>query len=146
MKKKELIRDAVASAARRLLGRPYFYGAKPEEAPKRFDCSSFVQYVFKKASDINLPRTAIEQAEKGRKLARSSVLLPGDLIFIRGRVGRYNRKFPKGIGHVVLVTGKDEVVHAKFRKVRGKDGGAVVRQRLSSVLKRTDITVIKRVI
>ncbi len=47
--------------ARSLLGKPYRYGAKPEEAPNVFDCSSFTQYVFKQVG-IELPRTSIEQA------------------------------------------------------------------------------------
>jgi cell wall-associated NlpC family hydrolase len=139
-------RARLVEEARKHLGVPYFYGAKPEEAPKRFDCSSFVQYVFRVASGIELPRTALEQAEHGRRINARRGLLPGDLIFIRGRVGRYNRKFPQGIGHVILVTGPNEVIHAKYKKVKGKDGGAVIRQSLASVLWRKDITVIKRVI
>jgi len=53
--------------AKQNLGKPYKYGAKPSEAPKTFDCSSFVQYIYKKVG-IALPRTALEQAHLGKKV------------------------------------------------------------------------------
>lgn len=140
-------RARLTEEALRQLGKPYVYGARWQDAPKRFDCSSFVQYLYKRVG-IRLPRVSIEQATKGRRIAppyrgRLSV---GDLIFIKGRVGRYNRMFPKGIGHVIIVTGPDEVVHAKYKKIRGRNAGSVIRQRLSTVLKRKDITIVRRML
>ena len=146
-REKKLLRERVAELARRQLGKPYFYGATPSEAPHRFDCSSFVQYLYRKLG-IGLPRNSIDQAGTGRRvrLPYRKNLEVGDLIFVRGRVGRYNRRYPQGVGHVILVTGSDEVIHAKYRKVGGKDGGEVKRQRLSTILKRKDITVVRRII
>lgn len=137
-------RQAVAEEARRHLGRPYVYGAKFHDAPHEFDCSSLVQYVYLIAIGIGLPRVSIDQAREGR-LVRPPYegrLEIGDLIFIRGRTGRYDRHYPQGIGHVFIVTGPNEVVHARSRG----DGGQVVRQRLTTVLKRDDITVVRRII
>jgi len=143
---KEALRAALAAEARRQLGKPYFYGALWQEAPRRFDCSSFVQYLYKKVG-MAIPRVSIDQAREGRRVsARPGALRAGDLIFFRGKVGRYDRRFPQGIGHVVIVTGPDEVVHAKYKKVRGRDAGSVVRQRLRTILKRKDITVVKRLL
>lgn len=144
---KEKLRGRLAELARRQLGRPYFYGATPSEAPRRFDCSSLVQYLYGKLG-VRLPRNSIDQAGTGRHVRqpyRKNIEV-GDLIFVRGRVGRYNRRYPRGVGHVILVTGPDEVVHAKYRKIAGKDAGEVRRQRLSTILKRKDITVVRRII
>lgn len=144
--KSERLRALIRAEAHRQLGKPYVYGARWQDAPKRFDCSSFAQYLYKKAG-IAIPRVSIDQAAAGRRVAaKASMLKVGDLIFIRGRSGRYDRKFPQGIGHVIVVTGPDEVIHAKYKKSRGKDGGSVIRQTLRKVLKRRDITVVKRYI
>ncbi|MEY4744409.1 MAG: hypothetical protein RL272_354 [Candidatus Parcubacteria bacterium] len=144
--KKEAVRLLLAEEARRQLGKPYVYGARWQDAPREFDCSSFAQYLYKKAG-IAIPRVSIDQARRGVRVApERGALKVGDLIFVRGRTGRYDRHFPKGIGHVVVVTGPDEVIHAKYEKIRGKDGGRVIRQRLSTILKRKDITAIKRIL
>jgi len=134
------VRRAIRAEALKQLGKPYRYGASWQEAPKVFDCSSFVQYVYKRAG-IEIPRVSIEQARRGRRVPSGAQLKVGDLIFTRSVQGRYDRQFPEGIGHVYLVTGPDEVVHARSRRPSG-----VVRQRLATVLKRKDVTVIKRIL
>lgn len=140
----EAKRRRIAKEARRQLGKPYVYGARWQDAPEEFDCSSLAQYLYKKIG-LAIPRVSIDQAAAGRRVRpKRSALKVGDLIFLRGKTGRYDRRFPKGIGHVIVVTGPDEVIHAKYKKVRGRDGGNVVRQALSAVLRRKDITVVKR--
>ncbi len=141
----ERIRRKVAATAAQHLGRPYVYGAWSQEAPLRFDCSSFTQFCFRSAG-IVLPRLAIEQARLGRRVRRGAPLRAGDLIFLRGREGRYDRRFPGGIGHVILVTGPDEVIHARSRKRGGRETGTVARGPLAKILRRKDVTVIKRLI
>lgn len=137
-------RDRIAAEARRQLGKPYVYGARWQDAPREFDCSSFAQYLYLRVGVV-IPRVSIDQAAIGRRVpARKGALRVGDLIFIKGKTGRYDRRFPQGIGHVIVVTGPDEVMHAKYKKVRGKDGGSVIRQTLGRILKRKDITVVKR--
>jgi cell wall-associated NlpC family hydrolase len=137
----------LADRARGCLGAPYVYGARPAEAPKRFDCSSLVQYLYK-GIGVALPRVSIDQAREGRTVRPPyrDRLMVGDLIFIKGRVGRYDRRFPQGVGHVYIVTGPDEIIHAKYKKVRGRDAGSVIRQRLSTILRRRDITAVKRIL
>lgn len=137
-------RQRIAAEARAQLGKPYVYGALWQDAPRRFDCSSFAQYLYLRVG-IVIPRVSIDQAAVGRRVpAKKAALRVGDLIFIKGRTGRYDRRFPQGIGHVIVVTGSDEVIHAKYKKVRGKDAGSVIRQTLSRILRRKDITVVKR--
>lgn len=143
--KKELLLKRLAATARQQLGRPYVYGAWTQEAPLRFDCSSFTQFCYK-AVGIDLPRIAIAQARLGRRVGKGAARRAGDLIFLSGREGRYDRYFPEGIGHVILVTGPDEVIHARSRKRGGRETGAVTREPLAKILRRQDITVIKRLI
>lgn len=140
------LRARLAEEAHRQIGKPYVYGARWQDAPKEFDCSSLVQYLYKKTG-ISIPRVSIDQAREGRSVRSEQKLLKtGDLIFIRAKSGRYDRRFPCGIGHVYIVTGPNEVVHAKYRKIRGKDAGSVIRQRLSTIMKRDDITTIRRIL
>lgn len=135
------LRMLIAEEARRHLGKPYLYGAYHSEAPSRFDCSSFVQYLYNTIG-VAIPRVSIEQARKGRVIRSSQETVEiGDLIFLRSDMGRYDRQFPDGVGHVMIVTGLNEVIHARSKKPSG-----VVRQRLSTVLSRKDITVIRRIL
>jgi hypothetical protein len=72
--KKDVTR--LLNIAMRFGGVPYVWGG---ETPAGFDCSGFVQYVFRQIG-INLPRTADVQYELGRKVMQSD-LQPGDLVF-----------------------------------------------------------------
>lgn len=124
------------------LGKPYKYGAKLYEAPKVFDCSSFVQYLYKRIS-VDLPRTALEQARLGKKIQpKKENLRIGDLIFIKGSWGHYDPEFPEGVGHVAVYIGDGKIIHAKHEKNDGK----VKLGSLSALLKRKDVIVIKRII
>lgn len=71
---KDIVR--LLNIAMRFGGVPYVWGG---ETPAGFDCSGFVQYVFRQVG-VNLPRTADVQYELGRKVLRSE-LQPGDLVF-----------------------------------------------------------------
>jgi len=122
------------------LGKPYKYGAKPYEAPKQFDCSSFVQYLYKRIG-IELPRTALKQALIGRILKPVlRNLKPGDLIFIKGGWGHYNPEFPDGIGHVALYVGNGKVVNARGEAKK------VVEEEAEEFLKRKDFRIVKRIL
>jgi len=70
--------DKLISNALSLQGIPYVWGGTSR---KGFDCSGFVQYVFK-ASGISLPRTAAEQYKLGVPVSRDE-LRPGDLVFFQ---------------------------------------------------------------
>lgn len=72
--------NLVADASQ-LVGVPYQWGGT---TPSGFDCSGFVQYVFKK-SGISLNRTVATQwnSGKGKKISQSA-LRPGDVVFYQG--------------------------------------------------------------
>ena len=140
---KQKLQKRLVHFAKKHLGKPYKYGARLWEAPRYFDCSSFIQYLYKRIG-IDLPRTALQQAHLGKKIdPRKQKLEVGDLIFIKGKWGHYNPDFLQGIGHVCMYLGNNQVVHAKWD---AKEGGEVRLDPLSKILKRKDLVVIKRIL
>lgn len=132
--------------ARKNLGKPYKYGAQPSEAPCHFDCSSFIQYLYKQIG-IQLPRTALDQASAGRTvLLHKHELEIGDLFFIKGKWGHYNPLFPEGIGHVGMYIGNEKILSAKHQTIKNQEVGCVREDDLAEFLKMNDLVVIKRIL
>lgn len=77
-------RGQVLSIAARYLGVPYRWGGT---TPKGFDCSGYVQYVYKQVG-VSLPRTSGAQAKAGKKVSASQAR-PGDLVWKPGHIGIY---------------------------------------------------------
>ena len=133
--------------AKSLVGKPYKYGATTTDVPNFFDCSLFTQYIFKEVG-IELPRSTILQAEQGKEIALENIK-PGDLLFMHGTQGFYNKKFPAGIGHVVLYIGDNKTIHAASERVQENpkviEQGATEEKELDYVLEKyKPIVVIKR--
>lgn len=105
--------DRVVDAASPHRGKPYVYGAT---GPDRFDCSGYVQYVFRQMG-INLPRTSRDQYAVAPKVAKAD-RRPGDLIAMRNSRG--------AVVHVGIYTGNDTWLVASTGSRR------VVHQRLYS--------------
>lgn len=94
-----LVRNKIVEEAKKKLGSPYLWGASGSE---KFDCSSFVQYVYKKAANLSLPRVAAEQAQFKPKI---STVKKGDLLFFE--------TLEKGrISHVGIYIGGRQFIHA----------------------------------
>jgi cell wall-associated NlpC family hydrolase len=66
----------IATLAAKYKGVPYKYGGT---TPKAFDCSGFIQYVYREAG-IEVPRTTYQQFDAGTRVGKGS-LQPGDIIF-----------------------------------------------------------------
>lgn len=66
----------IVSYAEKFIGTPYVWGG---ESVRGFDCSGFVQYVFRHFG-VSLPRTSQEQAQVGSVINKSD-LQPGDLVY-----------------------------------------------------------------
>jgi peptidoglycan DL-endopeptidase CwlO len=73
-----------------------------------FDCSGWVQYVFRKYRGINLPRTSSAQSQVGASVSRSN-LKPGDLIFLQGT-------YKSGVSHVGIYLGNGLYISNKNEK------------------------------
>jgi cell wall-associated NlpC family hydrolase len=89
-----------------LKGRPYRYGAA---GPRAFDCSGYVQYVFKK-QHWKLNRTAAAQYRQTRHLSKKSAR-PGDLVFFYGSGGIYHVGIYAGNGRMWAAPHTGSVVH-----------------------------------
>lgn len=98
-------RQNIVATAKRYIGTKYLYGGN---APSGFDCSGFVEFVYKK-NNIALPRVCSNQKKEAEK-KRISKLKPGDLVFFsKGKV--------KHVGIVVLVSSDELVmIHASNSK------------------------------
>ena len=93
--------DDLLMSAMGLIGISYRWGGtKPSTG---LDCSGFIQYVFRQAWGVNLPRTSSEMAKVGIPVKRSD-LQPGDLVFF----ARYGRR----VGHVGMYIGNDKFIHS----------------------------------
>lgn len=68
-----------------------------------FDCSGYVDHVYRHVLDISLPRTSRELSRVGEPVARSE-LRPGDLVFYNTQNASYS--------HVGIYIGEDKFVHA----------------------------------
>lgn len=101
--------NRLIKTGKRYLGVPYLLGAEYETS-RRFDCSSFTQYVFGK-NGIDLARGARQQYKNGKPVARKNLRV-GDLVFfsttatVKYRAGTINR-----IGHVGIYAGNNNFLH-----------------------------------
>lgn len=83
------------------VGVPYVWGGT---TPNGFDCSGFVQYVYRKQG-VELPRTSRQMSHVGDVVRpQLGALREGDLMFFRGRDGV--------IDHVGLYAGRDRLLHS----------------------------------
>lgn len=100
--------------SKRYLGVPYKFGARPYPQSRRFDCSSYTQYVYGKFG-VDLPRTARAQARIGKTVSRKS-LRKGDLLYFYVP-GRF--KSNKVVGHVGIYIGNRKMIHSNTEPRNG---------------------------
>lgn len=102
--------DSLLDRGKTLLGTPYRYGGASSKTG--FDCSGFVNYVYKEELGIKLPRTTGGLLKMDAPVIARSDLEPGDLILFndRGR-GRVN--------HVGIYMGDDQFIHSSSKRSGG---------------------------
>ena len=96
----------ILNNAKTHLGGKYVWGGT---VPEGFDCSGYVQYVYKKEG-VQLPRTAYEQSKVGKDVTWSK-LKKGDLLFFLT-----DRKRGIPVTHVGMYIGNNKFIHAASRK------------------------------
>ena len=91
----------VVDYAKKFLGTPYVWGGT---SPRGFDCSGFVQYVYRKMG-VELPRISADQARAGKRIGLDG-LKPGDL------VGWDNSSRNVGADHIAIYIGNGNIIEA----------------------------------
>lgn len=85
-----------------LVGTPYRWGGNTPAGG--FDCSGLIDYIYRTATGIKLPRTSHEMASMdARKVRKMTQLASGDLVFF---------DIGGAISHVGVYVGKGRFVHA----------------------------------
>lgn len=99
--KERSVRKKIVETALSKLNTPYLWGAS---GSNKFDCSSFIQYVYKQSINLSLPRISYEQADFGKKINYRN-LKPGDVL-------AFDTLNKNHITHVGLYIGNNQFIHA----------------------------------
>ena len=91
--------SSIVATAKKYIGVPYLWGGV---TPGGFDCSGFVQYVYK-LHGIQLPRTSSQQYQTGKSVSKAN-LQPGDLVFFATSFGSVN--------HLGIYIGNNQFIHS----------------------------------
>ena len=86
------------------MGIPYKWGGTTPETG--FDCSGFVQFVFRQATGVTLPRSSFDQVLQGVSVTRDE-LQPGDLVFFNTMRAQFS--------HVGIYIGENRFIHSPSR-------------------------------
>lgn len=121
------------------------------EAPKYFDCSGFIKYVFGHFG-IEISRSTLLQATYDGKQVKK--MEPGDILFYRSIRGHYNPQIPTGIGHAAIYLGDGKAIHANTTIIKDypqfvmKDGKVKIQSLKDIEIKEKEgpIVMIKRFI
>lgn len=93
--------NGLVGFAKKFIGVPYVWGGT---SPNGFDCSGFVQYVYKHFG-VNLPRLSSDQARSGQRISFKD-LRAGDLVAID------NSSRNNGADHIGIYIGNGMVMDA----------------------------------
>ncbi len=96
----------ILDIAKQYLGVPYSYGGT---TPAGFDCSGYVQYVFKQCG-YQLSRTAAAQYQQGTAVSKTDLMM-GDIIFFACNGG--------GIDHAGIYAGDNRFIHSSSPRSGG---------------------------
>ena len=91
--------QSIVNLALSFRGVPYVYGGN---TPSGFDCSGLVQYVYKNAVGISLPRVTTQQENMGSEVSLNSLQI-GDILFWGSKGNSY---------HNAIYIGNNQFVHA----------------------------------
>ncbi len=92
----------VTSYGKRFVGTPYVWGGT---SPSGFDCSGFLNYVYRNAAGVSLPRTVAGIYSTGTRVSTPS---PGDIVFFE--------TYQPGASHAGIYLGGGQFLHASSSK------------------------------
>ena len=98
---------SIVSEASKYMGIPYRWGGTSPQTG--FDCSGFVQFIFRHTLNIRLPRMPVDMSRLGSRVSREE-LAPGDLVFFNTRGGKFT--------HVGIYTNDSQFIHAPMPGTR----------------------------
>ena len=98
---------SIASEASKYMGIPYRWGGTSPQTG--FDCSGFVQFIFRHTLNIKLPRMPVDMSRRGSRVSREE-LAPGDLVFFNTRGGKFT--------HVGIYVNDSQFIHAPMTGTR----------------------------
>lgn len=111
MKKLDKDGEKILNEGKKYIGLPYIFGGNDPNTG--LDCSSFVQWTYRRSMGIELPRVTYDQARLGREVSISEAK-PGDLVFYYTT----NRNDPANCEHVAIFLGMDgdqpRIMHAPY--------------------------------
>ncbi|PIF30931.1 cell wall-associated NlpC family hydrolase [Flavobacterium sp. 9] len=114
-------RDSIILYAKKYLGTPYLYAGN--DPKKGFDCSGFVNYIFKNYN-ITLPRSSSGFKNLGTKLSPEDFKVGDILVF-------YGYKNKTIVGHVGIIC-EANGMHSKFIHASSGKAGSVTISDLDS--------------
>ncbi|KOO47113.1 C40 family peptidase [Priestia koreensis] len=89
---------SVISTAKKYMSVPYKWGGT---TPSGFDCSGFLNYVYKKSAGVTLPRTVAGIYQKGSKVSSPKA---GDIVFFH--------TYTSGASHAGIYVGNGKFIHS----------------------------------
>jgi lipoprotein Spr len=108
---------SILDFAQSLIGTVYKAGSL--DPSRGFDCSGFVNYVFKKFN-FNVPRSSCDFINIGKKVKLEDAL-PGDIILFTG-----TKKHTRRIGHVAIVYCNENGEFKFIHSTSGKEHGVTI--------------------
>lgn len=114
----------------------YRRGARLCDAPREFDCSSFVKWLYAKRG-IWIPRRTVQQIAFGRDIQLGD-MTSGDLVYVTGAINWYDTDPEQGVGHVGIATGEGTIIHAAYARV------GIVETKQDAFLRRVTLRGIRR--
>ena len=119
---------SIVSEASKYMGIPYRWGGTSPLTG--FDCSGFVQFIFRHTLNIKLPRMPVDMSRLGSRVSREE-LAPGDLVFFNTRGGKFT--------HVGIYVNDAQFIHAPM------PGARVTMSRMDSTYYRHRFTYAVRI-
>jgi cell wall-associated NlpC family hydrolase len=98
---------SIVSEATKYMGIPYRWGGTSPQTG--FDCSGFVQFIFRHTLNIKLPRMPVDMSRLGSRISREK-LAPGDLVFFNTRGGKFT--------HVGIYVNDSQFIHSPMPGTR----------------------------